>query len=782
MTMSSCRLFVRLLPIAALAVLVPQQDLSAQKPLPLVPPNPQAPALAAVVPLGLQRGTATEVTLTGTNLAGPTGVYTSFPAKITIPDDNKNGQDNANLRVQIEVSADAPIGYHTLRLTTTRGISNLRMFCIDDLTQIAEVAGNRDKTTPQQLPIPCVVNAKVDAEKSTWFKIDVKAGERLSFDVLGRRLGSSIDPQISIYEVKTKREVAHDNDAPGCQSDPRLSHVFKEGGAYLIEVKDVLNRGGPDYFFRLRVGDFPLATVPVPMAAQRGQKVTVNFAGPALAGAQPVMLTAPTNPNVTTLWVAPKSAAGLLGWPVALTLSDYPELVEQEPNNEPAQANRVPVPGGITGRFETGSDTDYYIFGGKKGQKLTLEAQTLELHSPTLVYMVLRNAKTKAEIAKTNPQAVPPADQTIDFTPPDDGDYLVEVQHLNYLGGPSEAYRLTIVPSQPTFELQAGIERYDLSADGFVAIVVNAKRTGYAGPITLSLVGHPDLTGTATIGAGQNAAVLVVKAAKDVPMGPYIVTVVGEATINKEVVHTVINVRPSVSQSLANLPFPPRHLVSEIALAVRERSPFSLIARLEHDGAVAGLPATIKLIVERDKGFDAEIVLTPPTGLPPGVAMPALKPIAKGQNEMLIQLPLPPKTPLGQFLLTFTGKAKQAGKDFAVLAAPLAIDVIAVPFELSVAPAPVKVKPGETVKLKVTAVRKGGYNGPIGLEVRNLPAKVTAAKSSIAMGQTFIEVEISAAADTAPGSKMDVQVGGTATAFNNVANSSPVFTITIEKN
>ena len=60
----------------------------------------------------------------------------------------------------------------------------------------------------------------------------------------------------------------------------------------------MLNRGGPDYFFRLRIGDFPLVTVPVPLAAQRGQKVPIQFAGPALAGAQPVTLTAPTDRTV----------------------------------------------------------------------------------------------------------------------------------------------------------------------------------------------------------------------------------------------------------------------------------------------------------------------------------------------------------------------------------------------------------------------------------------------------------------------------------------------------
>jgi hypothetical protein len=783
MTMNRCRSLLRIAPLlVGLCLLAQGGHLSAQKQPPPVLPNPQAPVLSAVTPLGLQRGTAMEVMLTGTNLAGPTGVYASFPAKITIPDNDKNGLDNAKLRVRIEVPADAPLGYHTIRVATTRGISNLRLFCIDDLPQVAEVATNRDKATPQELPVPCVVDGKVDPEKSTWFRINVKPGERLSLDVLGRRLGSPIDPQMSIYDVQSKREVAYDNDSPGCQSDPRISHVFKQGGAYLVEVKDVLNRGGPDYFFRLRVGDFPLATVPVPMASQRGQKVMVDFAGPALAGAQPVAVAVPNDPDLTTLWIAPKSAAGLYGWPVALSISDYPELVEQEPNNEAAKANRVPVPGGITGRFQVSDDTDFYVFAGKKGQKLTIEVQTLELHSPTLVYMVLRNGKTKAEIAKSNPQAIPPADQLIDFTPPEDGDYLVEVQHLNLVGGPSEAYHLTITPSQPTFELTTGIERYDLAPDGFVAIVLALKRINYTGPVNVTLNGHPGLSGQATIGAGQNTGVLVVKAAKDLPMGPYLVTLAGEATIDKQPVRQLVNVRLPVSQSLANLPFPPRNLHTQIALGVRERAPATLIARLDQNGVVLGLPIAVKLIAERDKGFNEDIVFNPVGGLPPGMAAPALKSIAKGQKEVTIQLTLPPKTPVGQLVLVFSGKAKQGGKEFPVHALPLVLDVGTLPFELKVTPTPLKLMAGDKAKLKITATRKGGYKGPIAVELRSLPAKVTAAKGTVAMGQDEVELEISAAADAAAGSKMDVQAGGTATAFNNVANSSPVFTVIVEKN
>src|SRR5262249_10951465 len=161
----------------------------------------QAPTLAPVVPLGMQRGTKLEVTLTGTNLAEPTGLWTSFPAKVTIPTDANNGKDNARLRVLLEVPADAPLGFHALRLATTRGMSNLRLFCIDDLLQVMETNTNHSKNTAQGVPVPCVVVGRADAEVSDYFKVTVKAGQRLSFEVLGRRLGSAFDPQLYIYDA-----------------------------------------------------------------------------------------------------------------------------------------------------------------------------------------------------------------------------------------------------------------------------------------------------------------------------------------------------------------------------------------------------------------------------------------------------------------------------------------------------------------------------------------------------------------------------------------------------
>src|SRR2546430_2378753 len=154
----------------------------AQKPPPPGKPNPQAPVLNMPSPLGMQRGTTLEITLTGTNLAEPTELLVPAPLKAIIPTDNKNGLDNTKLRVWVQVPADAPLGYHSLRLATTRGLSNLRLFCIDDLPQVLKADGSKNKATPQAVPVPCVVVGRLDNESGDYYRVTVKAGQLLTFD------------------------------------------------------------------------------------------------------------------------------------------------------------------------------------------------------------------------------------------------------------------------------------------------------------------------------------------------------------------------------------------------------------------------------------------------------------------------------------------------------------------------------------------------------------------------------------------------------------------------
>jgi hypothetical protein len=661
--------------LIALALLAAASRAVAQPPPPK--PNPAAPVLKPVAPYGAQRGTAIDLTLTGQNLADPTGLWTDFPCKVTIPPDNNNGKDAAKLLVHLEIPKDAPMGFHALRLATARGLSDLRLFCVDDLPQVQQKPDNRTRQTAQPLTPPCVVAGQTANEANDYYKVTVQAGQRLSFEVLGRRLGSPIDPQLTLYDARTGRELrgGHSNDAPGLQTDPRLTYTFKDAGDYLVEVRDVSYKGGEDYFYRLRIGDFPCPTTPLPLAVKRGAKATVSFTGTNLDGVAPVDVTAPADPAVEELQVAPRAANGLYGWPVSLAVSDLEEAVEQEPNNEPAKANRVNAPGAVTGRFEQKGDVDYYVFAAKKGTRYLIDAQTHDLHSPTEVYMTLRDAKN-AQVQATDPMK----DPRLDFTAPADGDYYVEVEHLQYWFGPDEVYRLTIRPYEPGFDLSLALDRWDAAANGSVGIPVVVSRRDYAGPIDLSVVGPAGVTGTVQVPMGQPpqpnqpGATLTVNVAPDVPVGPLTFLVQGKANINGKDVVEFASVRAAVSQSLATLPVPPRQTWHAVGLAVTEKAPFTLAVKFDEASTALGKPANVTVTAVRLPGFTEEIAVTA-AGLPPNVA-PALKNIPANMNEVKVQLNVAANAAPGTYPITFTGKAKHDNKDFTVNAPPANLVVV----------------------------------------------------------------------------------------------------------
>src|SRR5262249_16329061 len=149
------------------------------------------------------------------------------------------------------------------------------------------------------------------------------------------------------------------------------------------------------------------------------------------------------------------------------------------------------------------------------------------------------------------------------------------------------------------------------------------------------------------------------------------------------------SVRNAVSQNLANLPFPPPSLLNQSVIAITEKAPFTLAARLEQPEGIRGSPIKLTLVATRAQGFEDEIAITA-LNLPPNVA-PALKNIPKGQTEVQVQLNPAANAPLGPFALAFTGKAKAQNREFSAVTEPVT-PVLTQPFELKVETAPLQLK------------------------------------------------------------------------------------------
>jgi hypothetical protein len=746
-----------------------------------VPGDQQAPLLGPVVPLGAERGSALDLTLTGTNLAGPIDLWTSFPAKVSIPTDNKNGTDNNRLRVHVEVPSDAPLGFHWLRLATTRGLSNCRLFCLDDLPQILGVENNHSRSTAQSLPVPCVVVGRVDAEQSNFYRIRVKALQRVSFELLGRRLGSALDPQVTLYDARQGRAIpgAHANNSPGLQADARLTYNFKQDGECFVEVRDAIHRGGPDYWYRLRIGDFPCATTPIPMAARRGGQISVQFAGPNVEGVASVEVAIPTDPSITALSLAPRGMNGLYGWPVTLSLSDFEEMMEVEPNDDLSHANRLRVPCGVTGRFLRPGDVDCYQFRARKGQRIVIEAQTGEMNSPAEVYMALKDPQGR-QVAASNPMAAP----QLDFTAPAEGDYLLAVEHLLHWNGPAETYHLVLRPYEPDFSLTVGLDRFQVARGGIAIMDISANRRDFAGPIDVKVVGDPRLAGQVSLRASdpvdpkRPGVPLFLRAAADAPLGVGTISILGTAIVNGKSAVRYANLRALTSQNLSGLPNPPPGLDQQVGLTITEPSPLSLKFDISQAEVARAAEIPIRVSVVRGPGLTGAITLTP-AYLPPHVGFTAA-PIAKEQCGGLARLQPALDSPLGRFPISFTASCKFKDREYHSTAAPIPLE-ISLPFELQIEPPSARLSLNAKAILKVTAKRKGGYDGPINLVAAGLPAHVNAKSALIARGQSTARMELSADADAKVGSKGDVHILGTALGAANQQIPSPGFTVSVHK-
>ncbi|MFO0918997.1 MAG: PPC domain-containing protein [Planctomycetaceae bacterium] len=314
-------------------------------------------------------------------------------------------------------------------------MSPLKLFVIDELPSVAATGNLTAKTTPQIVSLPVAVDGAVGGQSSHYFRFSVLAGQTVSFEVLARRIGSSLDPVIRILDLYN-RELASNDDAPGQSGDSQLSYTFPLSGEYLLELRDIRYQGGA---YRLRMGDFPCAATAYPLAVQRGTQTPVIVAGKFVDAIVPTIISAPTEPGIHWIYAAVKRNGGLSSGFAPVAVVDNRQFLEQEPNNTPSEANRIEFGMDVNGRFEQPGDVDRFVFSGKKDQSFVFTGFTRQQGSPAdLSFKVL--GPDGAQVAAAEDAGTSEGSLTAKF--PADGDYTLVVEELNRRGGPDEAYRI----------------------------------------------------------------------------------------------------------------------------------------------------------------------------------------------------------------------------------------------------------------------------------------------------------------------------------------------------
>jgi hypothetical protein len=100
-----------------------------------------------------------------------------------------------------------------------------------------------------------------------WFRFQAKKGEKLRFQVLARQLRSPLDSLISIRQAADNKYLIANDDQTGGIPDSRLDYEIPADGEYVLEVRDQLKRGGPDFVYRIEIQNrAPLISATLPKA------------------------------------------------------------------------------------------------------------------------------------------------------------------------------------------------------------------------------------------------------------------------------------------------------------------------------------------------------------------------------------------------------------------------------------------------------------------------------------------------------------------------------------
>ena len=184
------------------------------------------PELLRLDPPGGRRGSAVKLTVRGYGLDSEAKVHSTLPGSFTALSAARGGMRmGRDLLFLVEIAADTPIGLYPVRIETEQGLSNILLFSVGAFPEVTEAEieaedgnTNDEAETAEPVDTPVIVNASLEGAERDVYRFQAKAGQRLVFEVEGRRAGSALDPALRVFDGQG-RVIARNNDAPGLGVD-----------------------------------------------------------------------------------------------------------------------------------------------------------------------------------------------------------------------------------------------------------------------------------------------------------------------------------------------------------------------------------------------------------------------------------------------------------------------------------------------------------------------------------------------------------------------------------
>ena len=296
--------------------------------------------------------------------------------------------------------------------------------------------------------------------------------------------------------------------------------------------------------YRITIGELPFVTGIFPLGGRVGEPVKIEVDGWNLEN---TTLSPPPPDAKPGQYLLAATNGKFASNHVPFALDTLPECLNQEPNDEPAQAQKVTLPIIVNGRADRPGDWDVFEVEGKAGETIVAEVQARRLGSPYDSFLKVTGPDGKIIALNDDHYDAASglntdhADSYLMVKLPADGKYFIHLGDTPRRGGKEYAYRLRISQPQPDFVLRLIPSRIAMPSKGSAAVTVFAMRKdGFDGPISLSFKDLPQgfESAGATLAAKQEVVGLALKTTLTDMEKPVNLTVVGTAKIgDREIVH-----------------------------------------------------------------------------------------------------------------------------------------------------------------------------------------------------------------------------------------------------
>ncbi len=610
------------------------------------------PMVRRLEPLGVVRGQATKVTVTGERVGDAISVLADHSG-FTFTD--IKAIDNNKIELMVTADASLAPGLYPIQLVTKTGISNLRLIGVGAMPVVQEVEPNNDFDTAQAISLNTTLEGIVQFEDVDYAVVELAEGQVIHAEAEGVRLqynvnGQIFDPYVAIVD-EGKFEVASSDDSGLLQQDAMVAFKAPKAGKYRVLIRDSAFGGSGDSYYRLHIGTFPRPVAVIPPGQKPGENLTATLVH--LSGQGNEMVTSQAQvalpaEAMKSYPVVTQTDAGVSPSPNWVRVNPLPVTMEAEPNNDPAQATPAASDLGSTdhafcGVVSQADDMDCFAFECKKGQKILVRAYAREIiRSPLDSVVHVFGPKNNYLTGNDDSNGKP--DSFFEFTAAEDGLHKVRIYDSLKRGGAAFVYRIETELARPKLSLS----RRELDRDEAIAVAVprgsqmammlNAKRDYFGGDLNFEVTDLPaGITATVFPMRGDRGEVPVLfTAAADAPAGASLINIKGTNADPNNPVTGELEIRHQLllGQNRVDMW---GYDSKRLAVSVAEPVPFKITLHQPGTAIVRDGSKDLKVTIERNEGFDGEVFISTLYN-PPGIAVNNGRKIDKGANEVLIPI------------------------------------------------------------------------------------------------------------------------------------------------